>query len=258
MIIKVLCENTSADNSIGCEHGLSLYIETLGKKILFDMGQTELFSINAEKMGVGLKDVDLAFLSHGHYDHGGGLETFLSINSKAKVYINENAFGDYYNGKEKYIGLNKALKENGRIIFTSDEYEVSTDMKLFSMNNKSKKFDLGSFGLNKKLNGEFYPDDFLHEHYLLINEKGKRILISGCSHKGIMDITEFFKPEVLIGGFHFSKLPLDGKLMEYALFLESTGTEFYTCHCTGLEQYEFMEKYMTKLNYIKSGQTIEI
>lgn len=258
MKIVTLIENTTGNPELIAEHGLSFYLETENAKILFDMGQSDAFVRNAEKMGIDLSSVDFAVLSHGHYDHGGGLETFLSINSKAKVYINENAFGDYYNGKEKYIGLNKALKENGRIIFTSDEYEVSTDMKLFTMNNTEKHFDLGSFGLNKKLNGEFYPDDFLHEHYLLIKEKGKRILISGCSHKGIMDITEFFKPEVLIGGFHFSKLPLDGKLMEYALFLESTGTEFYTCHCTGLEQYEFMKKYMTKLNYIKSGQTIEI
>ena len=51
--------------------------------------------------------------------------------------------------------------------------------------------------------------DFLHEQYLLIEEGEKRYLISGCSHKGIADIVSWFTPDILIGGFHFSKMPLD-------------------------------------------------
>ena len=70
--ITALVENTSADPRLGAEHGLSLYIETGAHHILFDMGQTALYAANARALGVDLAGVDLAVLSHGHYDHGGG------------------------------------------------------------------------------------------------------------------------------------------------------------------------------------------
>ena len=112
--------------------------------------------------------------------------------------------------------------------------------------------------MNAEVNGEMLPDDFRHEQYLLIEEDGKKVLISGCSHKGILDITEWFQPDVLVGGFHFSKLPLDDTLAEYAKYLNQFNTSFYTCHCTGTPQYEFMEKYMEHLFYLSAGQSISI
>ena len=126
MRITALAENTSVSDNFGAEHGLSLYIETDKHNILFDMGQTALFSENAEKLGIDLSMVDIAVLSHGHYDHGGGLKKFLSINDKAPVYINRYAFEPHYNGKEKYIGLDISLQDNERIIFTDDFYEIAS------------------------------------------------------------------------------------------------------------------------------------
>ena len=105
MKITALTENTPFNDNISAEHGLSLYIETEKHNILFDMGQTSLFAENAKKLGIDLTKVDIAVLSHGHYDHGGGLTEFLKINKTAPVYINRYAFGDYYNGTEKYIAL---------------------------------------------------------------------------------------------------------------------------------------------------------
>lgn len=258
MKITSLLENTSLNDSFKTEHGLSLYIETENHKILFDMGQTDLFSQNAETLGVDLKEVDIAILSHGHYDHGGGLETFLKINKKAPVYLSRYAFGDYYNGTQKYIGLDKNLKENGRLIFTDTEVHIDENLSLYSCNTNKKDFNLGSFGLTELKNNEFCPDEFLHEQYLLIKENSKNILISGCSHKGILDITKWFSPHVLVGGFHFSKLPLDETLLSYAEFLNGFSTAFYTCHCTGTEQYEFMKKKMNNLFYLHCGEKIEI
>ncbi len=111
MEITVLAENTTECN-MPVEHGLSLYIEVCGKKILFDMGETELFSENAKKLGKDIGGVDTAIVSHGHYDHGGGLEKFLQINSKAKVYISRYAFEPHYNASGKYIGLKEELENN--------------------------------------------------------------------------------------------------------------------------------------------------
>ena len=258
MKIINLVENTTSRQDVEAEHGLSLYVETEGHKILFDMGQTDIFSKNAEAVGVDLSQVDIAVLSHGHYDHGGGLEKFLSINKKAPIFISQYAFGDYYNGSEKYIGLDKSLKESERLVFVGDEYKIDTGLCLYSCNQNERRQSLGAFGLTEKTDGGYVPDAFLHEQYLLIEENGIRTLISGCSHKGIMDITEWFMPHVLIGGFHFSKMPLGAELVAAAIRLDSYDTEYYTCHCTGVEQYKFMKRYMKRLNYFSAGRTIYV
>lgn len=258
MKIISLVENTSVNHAIEAEHGLSLYIESKNHKILFDMGQTDLFLKNAKKLGVDLSQVDIAILSHGHYDHGGGLEEFLKINKKAYVYVSQYAFDTYYNGTEKYIGLNLMLKENERIILTNGKVEVEEGITLYHCNDRVKRYDLGSFGLNVKRNQEYFPDDFRHEQYMLIEENGKQILFSGCSHKGILNIAEWFQPDVLIGGFHFSKLPLDDTLKDYAQYLEGFKTEYYTCHCTGVEQFSFMKQFMSRLFYLSAGQILQL
>lgn len=74
MRIVTLMENTAVSEEFQSSHGLSFYIETKNHKILFDMGQDGRFLENGEKLGIHIKDVDLAILSHGHYDHGGGLD----------------------------------------------------------------------------------------------------------------------------------------------------------------------------------------
>nr|MCR5715363.1 MBL fold metallo-hydrolase [Lachnospiraceae bacterium] len=88
MKITALVENTTKSDC-PTEHGLSLYIETARHNILFDTGQTTLFADNAERFGVDLSSVDLCMLSHGHYDHGGGLKKFTLCNDHAKIYMNK-------------------------------------------------------------------------------------------------------------------------------------------------------------------------
>lgn len=256
MTVTCLIENTKINDSFYAEHGLSFYIKTKEHNILFDMGQSDLFAQNAQTLGIDLADVDIAILSHGHYDHGGGLAKFLELNKKAPVYISRHAFEPHYNGTEKYIGLDISLKDNNRLKYTDGIFKIDNGLTLFSHNETEKRYDLGSFGLTEKQNDEFVPDSFRHEHYLLIEEAGKKVVFSGCSHKGILDIAEWFDPDVLIGGFHFSKLPLDEKLSEYADILSKHDTDFYTCHCTGTDQFEFMKKRMNRLFYISSGQTV--
>lgn len=86
MKVIVLIENTSKC-SLCAEHGLSVYIEYNGMKYLLDTGASDTFSANAHQLGINLADIDIAFLSHAHYDHAGGFETFFKENEKAPVYL---------------------------------------------------------------------------------------------------------------------------------------------------------------------------
>ena len=81
--ITALIENTTENPDIETEHGLSLYIETQKHRILFDMGQTDMFARNAERLGADISAVDIAVLSHGHYDHGNGFGRFFRENQNA-------------------------------------------------------------------------------------------------------------------------------------------------------------------------------
>ena len=107
-------------------------------------------------------------------------------------------------------------------------------------------------------NGVPVPDDFRHEQYLLIVEHGRRILLSGCSHRGILRIAEQFSPDVLIGGFHLSKLFPGEALSVYTDELSRRDTAFYTCHCTGVGQYEWMKQRMNRLSYLHTGETVTL
>jgi len=258
MKITSLLENTTERKDMRVEHGLSLYIETESRVILFDMGQTDMFYENATALGIDLSKVDAAILSHGHYDHGGGLRKFLELNSRAPVYIHKDAFLPHYNGTEKYIGLDTALKDHPQIIFTDGECRITESLTLFTCNEKEKMYPTVPSGLTEMEGGVLVPDSFRHEQYLLIEENGKRVLISGCSHKGATDIAEWFRPDVFIGGFHYSKVPPGEALKNAAKTLATYPTTFYTCHCTGSEQYAFMRRFMPSLHYLSCGQTITI
>jgi len=254
MKITVLTENTTNRYDVGAEHGLSLYIETEKHTILFDMGQTDLFAKNAEKLGCDLDKVDLAVISHGHYDHGGGLSAFLSINSHAHVYINRYAFGEYYHGNERYIGLDTSLRKSKRLRHVADKLIIDDTLSLHTCNLLSRPHDMGSFGLTEKAKDGFIADRFLHEQYLLIKEGEKRILISGCSHKGALNLIAWFSPDVFVGGFHFSSLP-ENELKDAAKLLSKSETRYYTCHCTGLAQFEFMKNQIKDIAYISAGSS---
>lgn len=262
MTITSLLENTAARAGIAAEHGLSLYVETATHRILFDMGQTDLFACNAEALGIDLSRVDLAILSHGHYDHGGGLAAFLEINQTAPVYLTEAAFLPHYNGTQKYIGLDTSLGDHPRLRVVSGDLSLGDGLTLLTPNGRTRNHSLGAFGLTERVGDVFIPDDFRHEQYLLIEESlsegSNRVLISGCSHAGILDIVEWFEPDVLVGGFHVSKMALGTELTALGEALAAHSTDYYTCHCTGEAQYAFMGKYMPRLRYLACGESITI
>ena len=263
MKITVLMENIAKEGFL-CEHGLSLYIETsAGQKILFDTGASDAFVENAQKLGVDLAEVDFAFISHGHRDHSGGIRKFLEINKKAPVYVAVDAFERYYNAELKEISIDAGITVSGRIILVRNKLDIASKIHIADMNNAERKHYAGTYGLMRLVKGKLVPDSFEHEMYLTMEENGKKIVFSGCSHKGILNIVDWFKPNVVIGGFHFFKLDVNKKsdaeyLQQATDFLKASGAVFYTCHCTGEKQFAFMREYMPELEYVSAGSVLEI
>ncbi len=263
MKISMLMENTPFEDGCLFEHGLSLFIETQRHRVLFDTGQSGSFAVNALRMGIDLAAVDIAVLSHGHYDHGGGLEAFLAYNNKAPVYVSQYAFDRCYADEARYIGLDPRLAGHPRLVSVGERLALDDELNLFACNECARPYVMDSYGLSILRDGTLIPDDFRHEQYLMINEHGKRVLISGCSHKGILNIMNWLEPDILIGGFHFMKVDPAGPdrkvLDEAAQVLLLHKATYYTCHCTGLPQYEYLKERMgDRLNYLAAGRKITI
>lgn len=274
MIIKMLIENTSCSPEFDSEHGLSIYIETDHHKILFDTGASKGFLNNSRKMNVPISDVDVAIISHGHYDHGGGLTAFLKENSKATVYVREDAFGDYYSissgNQNKYIGLNKSILNHPQIKVTQGHTVIDNELELFSQVKGSLYQPSGNKTLLMRIDEDLAEDTFQHEQNLVVREKDKTILIAGCAHMGIANIMEHYYrlsgsyPTYVVGGFHLynrSKDKDESPEQIYALgeYLKSKATVYYTCHCTGIRPYNLLKEQLGKqINYLSTGSEITL
>ncbi|MDP3451815.1 MAG: MBL fold metallo-hydrolase [Bacteroidales bacterium] len=259
MAIKIttLTENLVYKRGLLAEHGLSLFIETGTKKILFDTGQSDVFLKNAGKMGVKIDEIDLVIISHGHYDHTGGLSTFLKINSKAKVFLKKEALQEKLDRTNNNIGLicDPQLLEN-RVEFVTGITEV--DKGLFIVpdipvyNSEDTHF--------KKFN-----DDFMDELYLAIALDGELSIITGCSHRGITNIMKsagehFNLPlNLVLGGFHTKDCTESqfSYIIDYLSY--NTPKSIGVCHCTGIERYSALNKHFgNKVFYSYVGSIFEI
>ena len=277
MRIINLVENTEGTSGCGVEHGLCFYIETEKHKLLMDTGQTDLLLENAEKLGIDLTQVDTVVLSHGHYDHGGGILPFAKINPTAKIYVPEAAFGEYYAmnkaGEPHYIGLAKEIQELTQVVTVSTEeenYRIDEELSLFSGIGSEHAVPSTNQRLKKKTEGGFVQDDFAHEQCLVISEGVKKVLLSGCAHHGIFNIMDRYcelfgeEPDFVISGFHMMKKHNYSDedinmIIDTALALRQYKTVFYTGHCTGVEPYNAMKKLMgNQLHYVHSGDEIRI
>ena len=273
MKIVSLMENSAMREDLCSAHGLSLYIETPKHKILFDMGPDEGFLDNAKTLGVDLAAVDIAFLSHGHWDHGGGIAAFLAVNDRAKIYIRENAFAPYFHctdGEETYIGIDEALKTSDRIVLTGETLRIDEELLLFA--DVPAVFDTGgaSATLCLRTAAGFTPDAFTHEQDLLITAEGKAVLLAGCAHRGIVNILHGAKkhlgrvPDATFGGFHLFQLtesdPASDAVIDMtAAALLPGDAVYHTGHCTGEYAYERLKTVLgDRLRSIAAGTVWQI
>lgn len=277
MRIINLVENELGETGCEAAHGLSFYVETKNHKLLFDTSPSEVVLRNAQKLGVDLTAVDTVILSHGHYDHSGGIIAFMELNPNAKIYMQHNAGGDYYayDGEDKgfrYIGIDKKILSLPQVQLLEGDTKIDDELQLFTVDKRA--FPLPSTNKRlRELHGvEYKQDEFKHEQNLLLTAYGKKILFCGCAHNGILNVMETLErkfgkellPDLVIGGFHLMKRTEfsetdTAEVSEIANRLKSYKAHFTTCHCTGLPVFNQMKEIMgDQLSYVRSGDEVVV
>lgn len=269
MKATVLIDNIS-DNQLTQEWGLSIFIEHNEKKILLDTGASDNFYKNATKLQIDISSVDYGVLSHAHYDHADGMDTFFANNQKAKFYLQracaENCYGKRFIFS-KYIGIKKGVlgKYQDRIVYVDNQYEIEPGITLLP----HKTEGLSEIGrqnhLYIKKAHSLYPDDFAHEQSLVLDTPAGIVIFNSCSHGGadtiIKEVSAAFpsrKIHAIIGGFHLCHSS-EKYILELADRINATGIEkIYTGHCTGQKAFELLKgKLGNRIHQLKTGLIIE-
>lgn len=263
MRITVLVENEPI-GGLQAAHGLSLHIEMENRRLLFDVGPDETLFSNAEKLGIDLSKVDTVIISHGHYDHGGALEAFLSLNHTAKVYIQRKAFLLHESRTVppyRNIGLDPALMNHPQVILLDGDFIIDDTLSLFNVTDRS----LCPSTANSNLYEEGVPDPFGHEQNLLIQAEAP-VLLMGCGHTGILNILKKapMQPRVCIGGLHLysparnqtvSTVLMDEIAAQLAAYSD---LRIYTGHCTGQEACRYLSRTLPGLRYLHGGESLTL
>jgi len=245
--LTILVDNHAAPN-LTAEHGFSLLAEIGSQTILFDTGQGSAMKDNAATLGITLDEVDTLILSHGHYDHTGGLADLLHINHKIHVYCHAAAFLPRYSvheGTAKPIKMTSeammamnSLPET-RVHWATRVVRLSDDIGITGEIPRKSQFE--------NTGGPFYFDrdgkraDPIKDDlaFWLDTPKGLVVCI-GCCHAGIVNTLGYIceksgesKIHTVIGGLHL--LDADEKrLLETVTELQKFNIEnFIPCHCTG-------------------------
>ena len=278
MRIVNLIENTEGASGCAYAHGLSFYIETSKHRILMDFGPSEEILHNAEKLAIDLKNVDIAFLSHGHYDHAGGLLAFHRLNPDAVIYMQNTANGAYYadegenagTERYRYIGIDPEIMKLPQIRLLDGDLVIDEELSLYTLKTSSQDIPFTNADLLQKVDDRYVRDEFIHEQFLVIHSEGRHILLSGCAHNGITNILDGYQekyhavPDAVISGFHLMKRTeyTDDEIAEIlsmAGTLKQYPTRFVTCHCTGIPVYNIMKNVMgAQLQYVHSGEELQL
>lgn len=257
MIIQFLSENKTANSNCLAEHGLSIYIETLDQKILFDTGAGNVLFYNAAAMDIDLETIDSVVISHGHYDHTQGVPRFCQANDKAKIYMHEKAFARTYameKGKleSQTCGVRWTPTEfdeiRNRLFLTKGVTKLSEDIVVSGTIPDIAGYVPTEKFFTKGENESLITDAMEHEQFLAIRKRGSDghsqgiFIFSGCSHKGIVPVIAYAKilfPEEtilgLIAGMHLYNATdeVKNKVMDELI---CEGIEMIMpVHCTGMD-----------------------
>jgi 7,8-dihydropterin-6-yl-methyl-4-(beta-D-ribofuranosyl)aminobenzene 5'-phosphate synthase len=282
MRITSLIENRPATqhSELEAEFGLSLHVECGQGRILFDTGSSGAFVRNALRMGVDLSAVDLAVLSHHHFDHGGGLAAFIEENGRAPIFLKRPVVGEPYARLfglvSRSVGIDRSLlsKHADRFVFVDHAIEVAAGVRLLPEIRRAHPGPVGNRHLYLRKPTGWERDSFDHELILAVEEEDGVVVFTGCSHSGILNMIETVAEHLpgrtikgVVGGFHLMGLPPLGvpgpSKREIAglgkAMLELTAARYYTGHCTGRRAYRVLEQVMgERLAPITTGTRLEV
>lgn len=272
MKITCLVDNKSYDNKLKDEHGLSMHIECEDWQILFDTGLSGTALLyNANSINVDLSKINGVFVSHGHYDHTGGLAKLSEKAKNIPIYCHQDIFNLKFVSKNSTVRNISILKTEEELIqlgfsikFITEPIELFPDLWVLSADKPDAPcFSMKDFYIIK--NGDPVNDDFSDEVFLLYKTGAGWILISGCCHKGLFATLETAKRFTkggkiisLIGGFHLNCYPKEDFIYFNNLCIAAGVKEAYLNHCSGIKSPTFLSS-KNSLNacYFSCGQTIE-
>lgn len=279
MKITVLIENTGP-NDLLVEHGLSLLIEYHHLSYLLDAGSSSAFMSNAKTLNVPIDNVKYCILSHGHYDHAGGFDAYLSQNKKKTVYAMKSIFEQYYSGSGGVlhsIGVPVSIQQNHSHQFRLIDTMTQIDKNVYLIPHSTKHLEL--VGMRNlmfiKKNHQFINDDFFHELSLVFETSKGLVIFNSCSHAGLQNIIEEVKLSLpnkniyaFIGGLHL-KGKKDGKeictfshdeIKKMSDYLIKENVQIlYTGHCTGHIGFQMLKTFMgERIQPLTTGSIIEI
>ncbi len=248
MRITTLVENTASRSCLLAEHGLAFWIEADGFRLLFDTGQSGVVVHNAERLGIDLATADAVALSHGHYDHSGGLEAAAALLRTKRIYAHPVAFRRKYTrddpgGGGRFIGMppasKKAVMDHVRVIPTGVPVEVGGGLLLTGEIPRLTTFeDTGGFFFEDP--ACTHPDTLPDDQALFFDTPSGLVVVLGCAHSGIVNTLlhiRSLRPErpfrAVVGGMHLvhaSELRLERTIQ--ALH-DMKVRELHPLHCTG-------------------------
>lgn len=257
MTISILADNYPGGHT-GAEHGLSYFVEHDGVRLLFDTGQSNLFLLNASTIGVDVIHADMIVLSHGHFDHGNGLEYL----SGGKLLCHPDCFVKRYRTADhSYIGLKSSRDEiAGKfdLITSAGPYRVSERIVFLGEIPRLTEFESQKTSFSfEDGTPDFVPDD---SAVALLMDEGL-FVITGCGHSGIVNTLEHARKVTgenrlhgIMGGFHLKKQNRQTK--ETVRYLQANKVKHvFPSHCTAFPALvEFAGSFPLRL--LKTGDVL--
>ena len=251
MKVTVVVDNAvpiNAKKPFRAEHGLSLLLETGGKKILFDAGQTDLVVHNLSLLGVNASQIDMIVLSHGHYDHAGGLMPFLQHGEKNfPLYADADIFTPRYSlagGGRFFIGIPYA-KEQLSLLgadwrLGKEPFELLPNLWYSGRIPRETSYERGDKKLVISGDGSDCTDELADDISLYYVADGNLVVIGGCTHSGLvnsvnhgMSLTGAYKLKGWIGGTHLGPVSEEQQAKTLTALANFNPEFVFAGHCTG-------------------------